>query len=255
MELIDTHTHLYLEEFDPDRDRVIDAALEKGVSCFYLPNIDVTSLPALYRLCESRPDHCFPMMGLHPCSVKPDYKSTLSRIESELGKGDFHAVGEIGIDLYWDKTTRKEQEDAFNVQLDWACELGLPVAIHSRDATEEILGILEARDRNPGGIFHCFTGTGEQAQKAIGLGFLLGIGGVLTFKNSGLAEVVSKLPLEKLVLETDAPYLAPAPFRGKRNEPSYLSLVAEKLSGVKDISLQETARATTANARALFQRN
>ncbi len=255
MKLIDTHTHLYLEEFDADREAVLQEALDAGVTRFLLPNIDIASIAPLYRLCDAHPGNCHPMMGLHPCSVKDDYKAQLSLIESEFGRRAFVAVGEIGIDLYWDKTTLKQQTDAFMTQIRWAHEAGLPVSIHSRDATGVILDLLRGNEgKNPGGVFHCFTGTAEEAGEVLRLGFHLGVGGVVTFRNAGLDKTLAGLPPDRMVLETDAPYLAPAPHRGKRNVPAYLALVARKLAEAMSSTPERIAASTSNAAMAVFSR-
>lgn len=253
MVLTDTHTHLYAEEFNVDREKLIQHALQMGISRFFLPNIDVSSLTVLRQLTEAYPHNCFPMMGLHPCSIKEDFERQLSEIEKELFSGKYFAVGEIGIDLYWDKTFVKEQETAFIRQTEWAHKTGLPIVIHSRNSTDEIIQVLKNNwQLNARGIFHCFSGNITQAQEIIELGFYLGIGGVVTFKNSGLDKVVEQIDLKHLVLETDAPYLAPAPHRGKRNIPEFLYLVAEKIAGLKKISIEEVAEVTTANSKIIF---
>ncbi len=253
MKLIDTHTHLYLEQFDEDRDEVIKRALNQGVTKMFLPNIDKDSIADLWKLCNSYPNNFFPMAGLHPTSVKEDYKSQLSIVAQELQERDYVAVGEIGIDLYWDKTFADEQKEALLFQFELAITHSLPVVIHSRDSFNEIIETIEEFN-NPElrGVFHCFTGTEEQAKKIIAKGFYLGIGGVLTFKNSGLAQQLQNIPLEHLVLETDSPYLTPAPNRGKRNESAYIYNIAEKLSEVYGKSLYEIAEITSENAMNLF---
>lgn len=253
MQFIDTHAHLYSEEFDADRTEMVQRALEAGLSQMYLPNIDSTSIAGMLDLETQFPGKCLAMMGLHPCYVKENYQEELALVKSWLEKRSFPAIGEIGIDLYWDKTFVKEQEEAFLTQVEWAKQYDLPIVIHSRESMDLILELLQpVRHERLRGIFHCFGGTVQQAEAAIELGFLLGIGGVLTFKKSGLDAVLSEIDLEHLVLETDAPYLAPTPFRGKRNESSYLLKVAEKLAEVKSVSLSEVAHITTQNALQLF---
>ena len=252
MNLTDTHTHLYASEFDQDRKSLIESALEAGVTKFFMPNIDSSSVEGMLKLRSEFPDNCFPMMGLHPCSVRSDFMEQLSIAEENFSRDKFFAVGEIGLDLYWDKTFFEEQKEAFNIQCKWAVEKDLPIVIHTRNSFHETVELIEAMKEKPRGIFHCFSGGIEDARKAISLGFYLGIGGVLTFKNSGLDAAVGQLDLKYLVLETDAPYLAPAPFRGKRNEPVYLKLVAEKISNIKGISLDEVAKITTENAKNIF---
>ncbi|MFI5219521.1 MAG: TatD family hydrolase [Bacteroidia bacterium] len=253
MNITDTHTHLYAEEFNPDRNNLITDAINKGVKKFFVPNIDSTSFEGMYKVCDEFPENCFPMMGLHPCSVKENYKEELTKVENEFAKGKFYAVGEIGIDLYWDKTFVKEQEEAFITQCSWASAKKLPVVIHSREATNEIITILKKNTHlNSSGIFHCFSGTVEQASEIIRMGFYLGIGGVVTYKNSGLDKVVEKIDLKHLVVETDAPYLAPAPFRGKRNEPAFILQVVKKIAEIKNIEEKEVARVTSENAERVF---
>jgi len=254
MILTDTHTHLYSEQFNDDIDTVISNCISKGVSRLFLPNIDSTSIDGMLKLGKKFPDNCFPMMGLHPTSVKDNYKEELALVEHWMEKQKFCAVGEIGIDLYWDKTHLKEQQEAFRFQIELAKKYDLPFVIHCRDAFDEIFEILnELNDDKMRGIFHCFTGTIEQANHIINYGdFKIGIGGVVTFKNSGLDKVVEQLDLEHLVLETDSPYLAPTPFRGKRNESTYLYNIAEKVADIYNISIEEVARITTENSKQVF---
>lgn len=228
--------------------------MDSGVDWFFLPNIDHASIEGMLQMEEDYPGQCFAMMGIHPCSIKEDYKEELAVVEKWLGERPFCAIGEIGIDLYWDKTHFRQQQDAFRQQIQWAKALDIPIVIHSRDATAEVLEILEEqKDEQLRGIFHCFTGSLEEAKRIIDLDFYLGIGGVVTFKNGGLDKVVKDIRLEHLVLETDAPYLAPAPKRGKRNESAYVRLVAEKIAAVQQVPFAEVARQTTANAEALFK--
>lgn len=255
MLLTDTHTHLYLEQFSEDIEEVIERALDYKVQRFFFPNIDRGTTAQLLKLCKKFPDHCFPMMGLHPCSVKEDYEDELSHVYEELKTGKYCAVGEIGIDLYWDKTFTKEQEIAFRKQIEWAKEFALPIVIHARESFQEIFSVMDdMNDDRLTGIFHCFTGTYEDAKKILGYGgFKLGIGGVVTFKNSGLDKVVAQLNPKDLVLETDSPYLAPTPYRGKRNESSYVVRVAEKLADIFELSLEEIAEITTQNSKDVFK--
>ncbi len=254
MTLTDTHTHLYLNAFDEDRKEVIQSGIDKGIRFMLLPNIDRTSINGMLQLCQEFPDNCFPMMGLHPTSVKENYKEELALVEKELQTGKYIAVGEIGMDLYWDKTFQKEQKEAFQQQIRLALKHELPIAIHQRDSYEEIMEALEEIDTDGlTGVFHCFTGTKEQAEKIIGMGFYLGIGGVLTFKNSKLDEVIKEIDLKHLLLETDSPFLAPAPYRGKRNESAFVKLVARKLAEVKEMEINEVAEQTSLNARKLFK--
>jgi TatD DNase family protein len=253
--LIDTHAHLYLEEFDPDRGDMIGRAIEAGVEAFYLPNIDSSSIDAMLTLETDYPGRCFPMMGLHPCSVRENYEEELQLVEQWLNRRPFPAIGEIGIDLYWDTSFFESQKKAFLRQVGWAKELELPIIIHSRNSIDIIIELLKKeKDERLLGIFHCFSGTEEQAHAIMELGFYMGIGGVLTFKKSGLDEAVKNIPLDWLVLETDAPYLAPMPFRGKRNESAYIRLVAEKLALVKNIDFEEVASCTNWNAKKIFDK-
>ena len=253
--LIDTHTHLYLDAFNDDREAVIRRALEAGVKQFLLPNIDLESVAGMHALCDAYPSVCFPMMGLHPCDVKDGFEEVLSVMREKFSQRNYVAVGEIGIDLYWDKTTLPIQIRAFEMQIQWAKELELPIVIHARDSFNEIFEVMDRlHDESLRGVFHCFTGNAEQAQKILDYGnFLLGIGGVLTYEKSGLAEVVKDIPLEKIVLETDSPFLTPKPYRGKRNESAYVKFVAEKLAEVTQLSLLEIAEVTTANAIRMFR--
>jgi len=251
--LIDSHTHLYLAEFDADREEMIQRAIGAGVGRFYLPNIDAASVPAMLELETRHPEECHAMMGVHPCSIKEDYKKELAAAEKWLARRPFAAVGEIGIDLYWDQTFIEEQKEAFNTQTGWAKELGLPIVIHSRNSMDMVIELLKkANDERLRGILHCFSGTLEQAQEIMNLGFFLGIGGVLTYKNSGLAEVIKQVPLEYLVLETDAPYLSPVPYRGKRNESAFIRLIAEKLAEAKNLDIEAVAVGTTTNVEKIF---
>lgn len=252
MNFIDTHIHLYAEEFSADIDTLLQVAMDKGISRFLMPNIDSASIRPMLDLSERYPENCIPMMGLHPCSVHADYLSQLKRIENQLSKKSFCAIGEIGLDLYWDKNHIREQKQALEKQLDWAVELKLPVVIHCRESFDFILELMNNRNDIPSGIFHCFSGTEEMAKRVLDLGFYLGIGGVLSFKNAGLDKILPSIGIDKLVLETDAPYLAPIPHRGKRNEPAYLELVAIKMADVLGISLNEVADKTTENAKAIF---
>ncbi|MFM2135996.1 MAG: hypothetical protein RL021_1396 [Bacteroidota bacterium] len=251
--LTDTHIHLYAEEYDPVRDQLLKDAAAAGVNRFFLPNIDRESIPLMLSLEQRYPASCFPMMGLHPCYVKENWENELALVEEWWSKRDFCAVGEIGIDLYWDKTFLEEQKEVFRRQILLANSRKRPVVIHCRQSFDEVVSVLrETPKSNPQGIFHCFSGTAEQAREVIGMGFLLGIGGVVTYPKSGMDAVVREIPLEHLVLETDAPYLAPVPHRGKRNLPAYLRLVAEKVADLKNLPLEEVARVTTENSHQLF---
>ena len=253
MKFIDTHCHLYSDEFKNDLDNVIQRAESEGVERFYLPSIDSKSIDAMLELSKKFPEKCIPMMGLHPCYVKENYIEELVIIKKWLSKEKFVAIGEIGLDFYWDKTFTKQQYNAFRTQIELALQYNLPVILHTRDAMQQTIDtIKEYVPKGIRGIFHCFGGTYENAVEIINAGFYLGIGGVLTYKKSGLSEVLEKIDLRHLVLETDAPYLAPVPFRGKRNESSYLKYIAEKLAEVKKISVEEVAQITSANAEKIF---
>lgn len=255
MQLIDTHTHLYSEQFDNDRTEAIQKAIKLGVDKFFLPNIDSSSIEGMHALEKEFPNQCFPMMGLHPCSVDANFEKELDLMEKSMDEHKYIAIGEIGIDLYWDKSFQSQQEIAFRKQIDWAKKRNLPIVIHCREAFDEILSILdEVNDEKLFGVFHCFTGNLEQANHILSYGgFKLGIGGVVTFKNSGLDKVVQELELKDLVLETDSPYLAPTPYRGKRNESAYILNVADKLSDIYEISIEEIAVQTTKNALEVFK--
>jgi TatD DNase family protein len=251
--ITDTHTHLYSEEFDLDRSEMIQRAIDAGVSRFFIPAIDSTCTEAMYELEKNHPDHVFLMMGLHPTYVKDNYLEELQHVENELAKRKFYAIGEIGIDLYWDKTYLHQQQIAFKTQIQWAKKLKLPIVIHCREAFDEIFDILE-EEKSPElfGIFHCFSGTYEQALRAISYNMKLGIGGVVTFKNGKIDQFLNQIDLKHIVLETDSPYLAPIPYRGKRNESSYLINVVDKLSQIYGLSADEIARITTENSKVIF---
>lgn len=251
MKLIDTHCHLFLEEFDSDRKELIHKSVSEGIEYFILPNVDVQTIDSLLETCKISPDRCLPAIGLHPCSVKQDYKEQLKIHKSYLQKQKFIAVGEIGVDLYWDKTTISEQLITFEQQLQWAKEYNLPVIIHNRDAFNETYNVVK-NNQGITGVFHAFSGSAEQAQKVIELGFYVGIGGVVTFKNGKLDKVIPHIPLSKVILETDAPYLTPVPFRGKRNEPLYMKYIVSKLAEIYGLSEDEIATVTTHNAKQLF---
>ena len=253
--LIDTHAHLYARQFDNDRPAMLKRADTEGVKKIFLPAIDSETHEAMLALEDSDPTRYSAMMGVHPCSIDADFEQELAIAKAYLDKRTFCAIGEIGIDLYWDKTFLEQQKTAFVRQMEWAQELGIPVIIHSREATDLIINTL-AKNRwfTEGGILHCFTGNVEQAKALIDLNFSLGIGGVATYKNGGLEPVIKEIDLKYLVLETDAPYLAPVPHRGKRNESSYIKHVAQKISEVKMIDFQEVARQTTLNAEHIFSK-
>lgn len=251
--LIDTHTHLYVSDFDGDRDEMILRAMASGVGQFVLPAIDSETTAAMHSLKKQYPKEVHLMMGLHPTHVGSNVEEELAHVWEQLNTRTYVAVGEIGMDLYWDKTYQSAQQDAFARQIGWALAFDLPIVIHCRDAFDEIFDVLEGiNDKRLRGIFHCFTGDINQAMRAIDLNMLLGIGGVVTFKNGGLAETVAQIPLKHLVLETDAPYLAPMPYRGKRNEAAYLPIIADKLARIYDVFPQEIAAVTTQNAKKMF---
>jgi TatD DNase family protein len=250
---IDSHAHLYAKEFDMDRLEMVNRALAAGVNKLLLPNIDEESISSMHDLCNKYPKNCFAMMGLHPCSVTKDFTNQLAEIHKHLDASKHCGVGEIGIDLYWDKSLIEEQKAAFSMQIEWAKELELPIAIHTRDSFNETLELVHKLNSDKlTGVFHCFGGTTAEGFKVIDEGFMLGIGGVLTFKNSTLRDELKDIPLEYLILETDAPYLTPAPFRGKRNESSYIPIIAEELAKAKGITVEEVAEVTTQNAQKLF---
>lgn len=256
MKFIDTHSHLYSKQFDKDRSIVISEAISLGVTTILLPNISSNYTKRMLDLCNKFPDNCHPMIGLHPCDVnKENYDIEITHIEEQLATGNYIGVGEIGLDLYWDKTTFKIQKKAFIHQIKLAKKYQLPIAIHVRNAFPEAIEIIEdMNDENLKGVFHCFTGDIQDANRIINLEeFYLGIGGVLTFKNSGLEKTISKIDLKYVILETDAPYLAPVPFRGKRNESKYIIHIAEKLAEIKNTNIENIAKTTTKNAQNLFQ--
>ncbi|KOO05649.1 TatD family hydrolase [Vibrio hepatarius] len=251
--MIDTHAHIYASEFDNDRDQVVERALAQGVEKILLPNIDLDSIEPMLQTEAAYPEICRSMMGLHPCYVDSNVKQTLEIIHSWFAKHNFIAVGEIGIDLYWDKTYKAEQEMAFTTQLNWAKEMKLPVVIHTRDSIQETLALLEKeQDGSLSGVFHCFGGSVEEAKAINDLGFHLGLGGVTTFKNGGMDKVIPHLDMDYVILETDCPYLAPVPHRGKRNEPSYIPLVAERIASLRELSIDDVQAMTNRNANRLF---
>ena len=254
MYLIDTHTHIYDHQFSLDRNETVQRALEAGVGMMLLPNIDTETIAPMLELYEQYPDCTRVMMGLQPESVKEDYKQVLDVMEKELERGIYVGVGEVGLDFYWDTTFEKEQLDVFETQLDWAKQLHLPLSIHCRNAFEKMVRILEHKqDGGLRGIMHCFTGTEEEAKVYLELGFHLGLGGVTTYKNCGLKDYLPNLPLDRIVLETDAPYLAPVPCRGKRNEPAFLVHTAQRIADILQMPVEDLAAATTANTLSLFQ--
>jgi TatD DNase family protein len=252
MKLIDTHSHLYSRHFKGDMDDVIARAREV-LSHVFLPNIDLASIPEMNALADQDRQFFYPMMGLHPSSVKEDWKEVLGQMEKEWDHGTYHGVGECGLDYYWDKTHVAEQKAALRVEIEWAKAKDLPLILHCRESMDDVIALVrEGQDGRLRGIFHCFTGTVEQARQIQDLGFWMGIGGVLTYPKSGLAEVLKDVPLEGLVLETDSPYLPPVPHRGKRNESGYVPIIARQLAEAKDVAMAEVARVTTENALRVF---
>lgn len=251
---IDTHTHLYSDKFSSDREVMLERAWAAGVDLALLPAVDRSTHAAMLELERNHPGRCLAMIGLHPTSVKEDYREELAVVERLLRERRWIAIGEIGMDLYWDKTFQEQQQTAFLQQCSWAVEYELPISIHARDSIEELLGLIEGLDdKRLRGVFHCFTGTVEQAKRAVELGFYLGIGGIVTFKKGGLEGVLRQTPKNRILLETDAPYLAPTPHRGKRNEPAYLPLIAKRVAELWEIKPTEVGAITTANTRQLFE--
>ncbi len=250
----DSHTHLYLDVFSDDRDNMVTRALEAGVTRMFLPNIDSSTTEAMFAMAIKYPGQCFPMMGLHPTSVKENYLEELAAIEKQLDRPGIVAIGETGIDLYWDKTYIREQEIAFKTQIDWAKTMGLPLVIHARDSFQEIFRMLEETGTDGlQGVFHSFTGGITELRKALSFGFKIGINGIVTFKNSDLWQILSEIPQDRLLLETDSPFLAPVPFRGRRNESSYLLYIATKVAEIYNLNIEEVGAITTRNALELFQ--
>ena len=253
MYLIDTHTHIYDHQFSLDRNETVQRALDAGVKMMLLPNVDASTIAPMLELHEQYPDCTRVMMGLQPEEVREDYKQVLTTMEKELEKGIYIGVGEVGLDFYWDATYEKQQLDAFETQLDWAKQLGLPLSIHCRNAFDKMVKIIEKKqDGGLRGIMHCFTGTEEEAKVYLSLGFHLGLGGVTTYKNCGVKDFLPTLPLDSIVLETDAPYLAPVPCRGKRNEPAFLVHTAQRIADILQIPVENLAEATTKNVQLLF---
>ena len=252
MPFIDTHTHIYDEQFDGDIQEVLERCQEADVATVYMPNIDHTSVDAMLEREHRYPKQCIAMMGLHPGSVKKDFERELYVVEEWLGQRAFAAIGEIGLDYYWDTTFKAQQQAALRIQIELAKRHHLPIVLHTRDSFEDTIGIVEEYADNLTGVFHCFTGTVEEAKRVTELGFYLGLGGVSTFKNGGMHEVIPQLDRTFVVLETDSPYLAPVPHRGKRNEPSYIPLIAQQIADAWEVDLAEVARQTTENARKLF---
>ncbi|MEQ8583422.1 MAG: TatD family hydrolase [Marinoscillum sp.] len=254
MILIDSHAHIYTDEFKADIEEVIARAREVGVDRIYMPNIDHESIDDMLNMAEKYPGFCIPMMGLHPCSVKKDFEKQLYEVEEFLSKGGFCAVGEMGTDLFWDKTLFEEQKEAFRIQCELALRHQLPIVIHCRESIDETIALVKPyAKRGLTGVFHCFTGSLEQANEVIGLNFKLGLGGVATFKNGGMEPVIQGVSLEHILLETDSPYLAPAPHRGKRNEPAYTQIVAQKIAEILDREVVEIGEITSQNSKTLFR--
>jgi TatD DNase family protein len=253
MVLTDTHTHLYYETIADKRAALMERCISNDINRLFLPNVDMVSVPLVFDLVRAYPEQCFAMLGLHPCSVKENWEQELSDIKASHQQNKIYAIGEIGIDLYWDKTFLNEQIEAFRQQINWAKSLKLPIVIHCRDAFNEVYEVLQQEhDENLRGIFHCFGGTLEQANKIIELGFYLGIGGVVTYKNAGLDKIVAQIDLRHIVLETDSPYLTPVPFRGKPNESSYLIYIAQKVAELHQTDVDTVASITTENSKVLF---
>ena len=253
MIFIDTHTHLYDEQLITEEQEMIQRAIDAGVTRMYMPNCDSGTIAGMMHIAQTYPQHCFPMMGLHPCYVKEHYRDELAMVEKHLAENKFSAVGEIGLDYYWDKTFIPQQKEAFEFQIDLALQYDLPIVIHSRESLGDCIHIVSKKQNGRlKGIFHCFGGSAEEAKQIADLGFYMGIGGVVTFKNSTLPEVLKQVDLLHIVLETDAPYLSPVPYRGKRNESAYLPLVAQKLADIKQMHVSEIARITTENAIKIF---
>lgn len=255
MNFIDSHAHIYLSQFDADRDEMIQRALESNVSKIVMPNIDHSSIDGMMEAEEKYPGNCFATMGLHPCSVKEDFEKELYVVENWLGRRKFQAIGETGIDLYWDKTYREQQIESLRIQAEWAKKHNLPLILHTRESFDETIEVIEdLNDKDLKGVFHCFTGTEEDALRIDRLGnFYMGVGGVATFKNGGLDSVLPLVNPEKLLLETDSPYLAPVPYRGKRNESAYIPLIAERIAGLMKKDVEEIAELSTSAAEKLFR--
>ncbi len=251
---IDTHCHLYSKILKNQIDDVILRSKKNGINKIYMPNIDLKSINPMLEVKKNYPEICFPMVGLHPCEVKKNYKNVLTKMETYLKTENFYAIGETGLDLYWNKSLLKEQEEAFRIQISWAKRFNLPLVIHSRNAFSETMKILEEENNNNiRGVFHCFGGSKEEAERIIDLGFYLGIGGIVTFKNSILKETLKKISLNNIVLETDSPYLSPVPYRGKTNEPSYIIYIAEEIAKIKEVGLNEVSDHTNKNTNLLFR--
>jgi len=253
MGIIDTHAHIYAKQFDEDAAEMIQRAKDKGLEAIFMPNIDLESVEPMLQLAKDYPDFCYPMMGLHPCDVKENYEFVLEKMKGLLQKDKYYGIGETGLDFHWDLTFKEQQKEALKVQIEWANETLLPLILHTRKSFEDTFEIVaDNKSADLTGIFHCFGGSVEDAEKVFDIGFYIGIGGVLTFKKSGLDEVIKDLPLDKVLIETDSPYLAPTPYRGKRNEPAYTNLVVEKMAEVKGLSKEAVIEITSLNAKKLF---
>lgn len=250
---VDTHAHIYSTEFDTDRAEIMQRVEQNSIGKIFMPNIDHTSIDGMFELENKYPGVCYPMMGLHPCYVKKDFEKELQLVENWLAKRKFSAVGEMGTDLYWDKTFWDQQVEAFTIQVGWAKKYDLPIVVHCRESIDETIALTEKlQDGTLKGVFHCFTGSKEQAEKLVSLGFYLGIGGVATFKKAGMENVIPYIPMDRIVLETDSPYLAPTPHRGKRNEPAYIPIIGQRVAELKNCTLAEVQASTTQNALKLF---
>lgn len=254
MEFVDTHAHVYLDQFDEDIGQVIQRAESSGISKIYLPNIDKHSVSAMLELEDRYPGHCYPMIGLHPCSVAKDFERDLKEIEGWLHRRSFKGIGETGTDMYWEESFKEQQVESLRIQIGWAKKFQLPIILHSRNSLDLTIETIERNhSEDLTGIFHCFAGNLDQAGRIADLGFYIGVGGVVTFKNSNLSEILEQVSLSRVVLETDSPYLAPVPYRGKRNEPSYIPMIAERLAEVYTTDIENIAKTTTDNARKIFR--
>lgn len=254
MKFTDTHAHIYSDKYQSDRQDVIQSAVDQGVHHIYMPNVDVETIEPMLDAESKNPGVCFPMMGLHPCDVKEDFEKQLYVMEEWIAKRQFAGIGETGLDLYWDKSFFQQQKEALRIQIQWAKQKRWPIILHCRESMDETIAIIrEEKDENLFGIFHCFTGSADQAREIVALGFYLGIGGVSTYKNGGLDLVLPEVGKEKIVLETDGPYLAPVPHRGKRNSPEYIPLIAQRMADIFEISLEEISEITEKNVQTIFK--
>jgi len=254
MPIIDTHAHIYLKQFKEDTDDVIQRAKAGGVESIFLPNIDLDSIEPMLALAKKYPNYCYPLLGLHPCSVKDDFEQILAEMKPMFKQNTYYGVGETGLDYHWDVTYKNEQKEALKIQIEWATEMKLPLILHTRKSFEDTYEIIANHQSDDlTGIFHCFGGSATDAQKVIDVGFYIGIGGVVTYKNSGLEETLKQVPLDKILIETDSPFLSPVPKRGKRNEPAYTKWVVEKIADIKNISTEEVEQTCTHAAKMLYQ--